>query len=98
MEKGREQAQQSVERASQAGVSLQSITTTLNSINDMNTQIAYAAKEQSSVAEEINRNITLLNTLAEGNAAKVTQSSSSTSQLATMADNLQSMIKRFNIS
>ncbi|MCJ8298480.1 MAG: HAMP domain-containing methyl-accepting chemotaxis protein [Pseudomonadales bacterium] len=97
MEKGRGQAQESVERASQAGASLETITKAVNSINDMNTQIAYASREQSAVSEEINQNITLLNTLAEGNAASVLESSASTSQLAGMAANLQTMISRFKI-
>ncbi|NRA20896.1 MAG: hypothetical protein HRU05_10495 [Oceanospirillaceae bacterium] len=97
MERGRVQAQDSVERASQAGISLESITTSVNSINDMNTQIAYAAKEQSAVSEEINHNITLLNSLAEKNSAAVVETTTSTENLSLMAVGLQSMITRFKI-
>ena len=97
METGRVQAQESVERASQAGVSLETITTAVNSINDMNTQIAYAAKEQSSVSEDIKNNIALLNTLAEKNASAVVETTNSTEGLADMAASLQTMISRFKI-
>ena len=94
---GRTQAQSSVERASKAGASLESITSSVNSINDMNIQIAHAAKEQSAVSEEINQNITLLNTLAEQNAASVIETTTSTENLATMASALQTMINRFKV-
>src|SRR5699024_2663108 len=46
-----------VEKASQ---SLHVIAAEVTTINDMNTQVATAAEEQSAVAEEINRNITTI--------------------------------------
>src|SRR5690606_35209417 len=58
MEKGHDQAQTTVIHAGEAGQALEDITNAVNIINDVNTQIASAAEEQSAVAEEINRNIT----------------------------------------
>ncbi|MFC1751429.1 methyl-accepting chemotaxis protein [Pseudomonadota bacterium] len=97
METGRSQAQESVQRASQAGVSLGTITAAVTTINDMNTQIASAAEEQSSVSEEINQNITMLNTLAEQNSEAVNESTAATENVATMANQLQGMISRFKV-
>ena len=97
METGRTQAQESVEMASKAGASLDSITSSVHSINDMNAQIAHASKEQSFVSEEINKNITLLNTLAEQNASSVTSTVDSTEELANMAGELQQMISKFKV-
>lgn len=57
MEKGRGQAQSSVQQSSRAGEALDVIAEAINKITDMSTQIASAAEEQSAVAEEINRNI-----------------------------------------
>ncbi len=51
------QAQGSVEQVDEAVAALQRIGEAVTVINDMNLQIASAAEEQSSVAEEINRNV-----------------------------------------
>ncbi|MDD3518845.1 MAG: methyl-accepting chemotaxis protein, partial [Chromatiales bacterium] len=57
MEEGKKQADESVREAARAGESLAAIAQAIQGINDMNTQIASAAEEQSAVSEEINRNI-----------------------------------------
>jgi methyl-accepting chemotaxis protein len=64
MTRGRSQAEQGVERAALAGESLCAITAAVTRINDMNTQIANAAEEQTAVAEEMNRNIISINQVA----------------------------------
>jgi len=64
------------ELASQAGQALDEITQAVARIHDMNTQIATAAKQQSYVAEEINKNVgqvVQLVELAADNAQKTTQ-------------------------
>lgn len=64
MGRGRAQAKQGVERAALAGESLTAITDSVARINDMNTQIASAAEEQTAVSEEMNRNIISINQIA----------------------------------
>ncbi len=97
MNDGREKARASVERAEKAGSSLQTITEAVVSISDMNTQIAGAAEEQSSVAEDMNRNITSISHAAEQNAAASVQTLSSSEELTRMAAKLQDLVARFKI-
>jgi len=97
METSRSKAVASVERATEAGKSLESITANVNEISDMNTQIAYAAKEQSEVSEDINRNITKLNTLAEENTLSVQDSSEATETVSVMSEKLQEIVKKFTV-
>jgi len=57
MQDSRAKAEQSDAQASQAGESLHNITQAIGRINDMSSQIATAAEEQTNVAEEINRSL-----------------------------------------
>lgn len=97
METGRNQAEASVDQAAKAGTSLEAITQAIGHISDMNIQIASASEEQSSVAEEINRNITAINAVAEQNAAASNQVTASSEELSRLACNLQSHIAQFEV-
>jgi len=97
MEKGKDQAVQSVTHANAAGDSLELITNAVSSINDMNTQIASAAEEQSSVAEEINRNVVNINDMAEMISDGSQQTAKSSNDLEALAGQLQSVVSRFRI-
>jgi methyl-accepting chemotaxis protein len=55
---GQSRSDESVEKVTQAGAMLAHITQAVEAIRDMNRQIATAAEEQTSVAEDISRNIT----------------------------------------
>ena len=57
MELSQERSIRSIDSSQAISESLGSVTAAINSINDMSTHIATAATEQSSVTEEINRNI-----------------------------------------
>ena len=97
MQHGREQAEVSVGHASKAGESLTTITDAISLINDMNTQIASAAEEQSSVAEEINRNIVNINDMAAMISTGSQQTSEAGNELKHQAGNLQAIVARFRI-
>lgn len=64
IENGQARSEESVEQVALASQSLQRITTAVESIRDMNHQIATAAEEQTSVAEDISRNLTQISTIA----------------------------------
>lgn len=95
METGRQLAQNGVEQASMAGQSLQSITQSVATINDMNTQIAGAAEEQSKVAEEINRNVVNISQVADETANNVSQVADKSAELGNLALALNTEVERF---
>ncbi len=97
MEKGHHAAQAGVEQAAEAGASLEKITTAVATISDMNTQIASAAEEQSAVAEEINRNVVNINSMAEEVTHGAAQTSTSSESLAQLALQLQNLVRQFKI-
>ncbi len=97
MEQGRSKAQASVDQASAAGQSLKKITSAVNTINDMNTQIASAAEEQSAVAEEINRNITNISQIGDETAEGVGQTAAASENLAQLSTQLQSLVGQFKL-
>ena len=97
MEKGRAGAESSVRQAVTAGESLQAINQAVAAISDMNLQIATAAEEQSAVAEEINRNITTINMVADETAVGAEQTAEASQELARLAMNLQRIVSQFRV-
>jgi len=97
MEASRTQAQAGVEQVAQAGASLDSITRAVGTINDLNAQIASAAEEQSSVAEEINRNIVNISQVADQTSQGAQQTAAASEELARLAEQLQSLVGQFRV-
>ena len=97
MEKGREQAKQGVEQVSKAGAALEVIKMTVATIHDMNTQIATAAEEQASVAEEIYRSIDGIKQSADQTAESAKLSDTSSENLSNVASRLQRLVGQFTI-
>ncbi|SFC47731.1 methyl-accepting chemotaxis protein [Marinospirillum celere] len=97
MEQGRLKAAESVEQARRAGNSLEVIQRSVTDINHMNAQIASAAEEQSSVAEEINRNFTSITEASELAAAGMEQNVAASRELAELACRLQESVKQFRV-
>ena len=97
MHTGRSQAEASVKQAGEAGDALAVITSAVGDISDMNTQIASAATQQGSVAEEINVNITNISQVADQSARGTEDIANSSVDLARLAVELQSMVAQFKI-
>ncbi len=97
METGREQARTGVDQALLAGQSLDAITQSVATINDMNTQIASAAEEQSKVAEEINRNVVNISQVADETASNVSQAADQSYELGNLASVLNSEVEQFSV-
>lgn len=95
METGRTQARTSVEQSFKIRDALDSIVSSISTINNMNTQIATAAEEQSAVAEEINKNVTTISQIADETSSSAQNISDSGTELANMAHQLESSVKRF---
>jgi len=97
MENSRKQAKHGVDQVSKAGSSLETITAAVATINDMNTQIASAAEEQSAVGEEINKNIVSISTVADQSVEATQQTADSSQNLSDLAMRLQSLVGTFKI-
>ncbi len=92
-----ERAQSTVDQAAKAGSSLDGITSAVANISDMNLQIAHAAKEQSAVAEEINKNIIEINSIAEETTAGSQHIAQTSSELNGLANELIDLVGQFKV-
>ena len=97
MESGRARAQSSVDRAAEAGTSLETITNSVEVISDMNLQIANAAEEQRAVAEEINRNIMGISDTAQRSADGAQQISTASHDLQQLSSELGGIVQTFKV-
>jgi methyl-accepting chemotaxis protein len=90
-------ARDTVTLAREVGTELQAITETVSIIQAMNQQIATAAEQQSSVAEEINRSVLSVRDVADQSAEAARETAASTARLAQLGSELQTMIGRFKV-
>src|SRR5690554_2846836 len=97
MEEGKASGLKTVTQATQAGEALQTINASVAAINDMNAQIATAAEQQSSVADEINRNITNITQAIEETAAAASQVTTASQELARLSSMLQDNVQQFKL-
>lgn len=95
MENGRKRAASSVEQAASAGGSITSISQRIDTINDMNNQIANAAEEQTAVAEEINRNISNISHVSEETSVGAKKTAEACAELLELANQLRSTVGNF---
>lgn len=86
------------EQAQQASVELEGIMQTVSEIQSMSMQIATAAEEQTSVAEEINRSIINVNNVSDQSASAVEEMSASSADLARLGQQLQDLVSQFKVS
>jgi methyl-accepting chemotaxis protein len=97
MELGHKQAQGSVEMAGAAKDNLQDITSTVNKIKDMNTQIATAAEEQSVVADEMTRNVSSITSGAELIVKHTSSCIEGSNAVAALASQLAEGVAEFKV-
>lgn len=97
MESSFQRAQGTVEQAAKAGTSLDGITSSVATISEMNIQIANAAKEQSSVAEEINKNIIEINGIAEETTQGSQHITAASVELNNLANQLTDLVGQFKV-
>ncbi len=97
MGKGKQQVDISVEHVQQTNKSFESIADAITFISDMNTQIASATEEQSSVAEEISRNVANISYTGEQTVTHAQESSAATEKLSHLTDQLHNAVSHFKI-
>jgi methyl-accepting chemotaxis protein len=97
MESSRELAGATVEKTTEAEAALVRIREEVGAINDMNAQIASASEEQSSVAEEVNRNISRIHDATVETSAGSDQVAGASRDLAVLAGQLRSRVSVFRL-
>ncbi len=96
IESGQARSQESVDQVALAGSSLERITTAVEAIRDMNRQIATAAEEQTSVAEDISRNLTEITAIATTNQDNVQRTQTASQDLSVLSAGLNDVISRLS--
>lgn len=96
--KGNESAESSVEKIEQAGLSITEVADHVSSINDMNSQIAQAASEQSDVISELNKNIVNISHNADSTSELADKTTSTSAAAMEMAMEMQEQMNKFKTS
>ena len=97
MEDSQNRTDESVQHAAKAAEALETITQAVSVINDMNTQIASAAEEQSAVADDINRNVINIGQVANEVASGADESSAASADLTKLAEQQRRLINQFKV-
>lgn len=98
MEAQAEQAQLSLEQINEATEALTSIVTAIDEINALNTQVAAAAEEQASVAEDIDQRLVHLASLAEGNSQEAQEVVNASEDIQKEVTDLNNHLSRFKVN
>ncbi|GAB0110285.1 methyl-accepting chemotaxis protein [Pseudoalteromonas distincta] len=97
MQASQDSCNRSVESSRAISESLGAVTSSVRSINDMSTQIATAATEQSSVTEEINRNVFAIQEIVNELTISSKTTSSVGQHLAGRGESLGHLVGQFKI-
>ncbi|AOY88085.1 chemotaxis protein [Marinobacter salinus] len=97
MESSASLASDTLKRATATGSTIERITRAVDEIKQYNNQIATASEQQTSVAEEINVNVTRIRDVTDQSAASSNQTASSSSELARLGSELQTLVSRFRL-
>ncbi|WP_298187403.1 methyl-accepting chemotaxis protein [uncultured Pseudomonas sp.] len=96
IESGQHRSEEGVTQVTEAGANLQLITQAVEAIRDMNRQIATAAEEQTSVAEDISRNLTEITAIATANQENVQRTESAGQNLHELSGQLGEVTQRLS--
>ena len=96
IESGQNRSEEGVIQVTEAGAMLQRITAAVEAIRDMNRQIATAAEEQTSVAEDISRNLTEITVIASSNQQNVQRTEIASQNLHNLSGQLSEVTQRLS--
>ncbi len=94
---GKKEVEQGGVLAQQAGDALEQIVQVVEGLSGQITQIATATEEQSSVVQEITRNVVEVSDISKKTQTAATEGQASAEQVAGLAGDLQGLIGRFKI-
>jgi methyl-accepting chemotaxis protein len=95
MESGVGQVNEANKNTNLAGDALKEIVSSVDNITELNTHIATAAEEQSSVAESINRSIIAISDIAQHSTMAAEQLSHSVNNLSKLASTMRAQVGTF---
>ena len=97
METGRARASETVAQVAEAGAKLDGITKSVVSISDLSSHIASAATEQSAVAEDMNKNISIINETSAQTTENTRHISTASNDLAGLANEMTEIVHQFKL-
>ncbi len=97
MSRSAESAGSTVQMAGEAGTALRGITEAVDTVNDMNAQIASAAEEQTAVAEEINQNVINISQVCHRTTDMTGNIHDAGVRLRKLAERLAEVVSRFRL-
>ena len=97
MAENRTLAVRNAEDAQGAGQAFSDVMQAVSRINQVNTEIASAAEEQSHVAEDINRNVLRISDEASKNGELVAQTQDASQNLTLLADKLRTLLAYYRV-
>lgn len=95
MEQCRDEGVKSAEHVARAGESLAQITLDIASIMDMTSQVAFAVKEQNTVATEVNKNVVRISDIATEASANAEKNAKESAAVQEQANILHQVTSRF---
>ena len=98
MEEGVREVQQGTEEAAKSGSALQEILNQINAVSLQVNQIATAAEEQTATISEITGNITQISDVVQRTAQGSQDSSVAAAQLASLSDDLSTLVTQFKLA
>jgi len=93
----RTQGQESADQAGSAGAMLEENTADVSTIMDMNTAIATAIQQQSTVASEVNQHVVMIRDVAESSGQAAHQNAEMSEELSAQADVLNREVNQFKV-
>jgi methyl-accepting chemotaxis protein len=97
MDGSKKEADQSVIDSNRAGDALNQIASAVESIKEMNSVIATAASEQTSVASEINNNIIAINEVSHQTSEGTSRTLKESEEVAQISAQLDKMVNQFKV-
>lgn len=97
MTQSRSRSREGVAAVDEASQSLSGISEQIGMISDMNIQVAAATEEQSTVVEDINRNVTEINDITQRTAETAEAAAKASQSLNQLALRLDTLVARFKV-
>ncbi|WP_335917430.1 methyl-accepting chemotaxis protein [Shewanella chilikensis] len=97
MELSRNRSHEGVQAVDEASQALSGISGQIAQISDMNIQVAAATEEQSTVVEDINRNVSEINEITQRTAETAEAAAAASDALNNLAHRLDTLVARFKV-